>query len=112
VTYYAGGLDALFGQPRAYLAVRRQIKVTYLWAFAAIIEMIWWTGLAPRDFEFPFPGSLISTFLGPRRMYRSCETDFSRNEAWNFVTYGSGRLSLPLSGSSLLFRVYGLEIRV
>jgi len=22
-----------------------------------IIEMIWWTGLAPWEFEFPFPGS-------------------------------------------------------
>ena len=29
-----------------------------------IIEMIWWTGLAPWEFGFPFPGSLISTFLG------------------------------------------------
>ena len=28
-----------------------------------IIEMIWWTGLAPWEFESPFPGSLISTFL-------------------------------------------------
>ena len=28
-----------------------------------IIEIIWWTGLAPWEFEFPFPGSLISTFL-------------------------------------------------
>ena len=28
-----------------------------------IIEMIWWTGLAPWEFEFPFPGSLTSTFL-------------------------------------------------
>ena len=28
-----------------------------------IIEMIWWTGLAPWDLEFPFPSSLISTFL-------------------------------------------------
>ena len=28
-----------------------------------IIEMIWWTGLSPREFEFPFPGSLTSTFL-------------------------------------------------
>ena len=28
-----------------------------------IIEMIWWTGLAPWEFEFPFLGSLISTFL-------------------------------------------------
>ena len=28
-----------------------------------IITMIRWTGLAPREFEFPFPGSLTSTFL-------------------------------------------------
>jgi len=28
-----------------------------------IVDMIWWTGLAPWVFEFPFPGSLISTFL-------------------------------------------------
>ena len=25
--------------------------------------MIWWTGLAPWEFEFPFPGSLVYTFL-------------------------------------------------
>jgi len=25
--------------------------------------MIWWTGLAPWEFESPFPGSLTSTFL-------------------------------------------------
>ena len=30
-----------------------------------IIVMVWWTGLAPWEFEFPFPGSLISTFLVP-----------------------------------------------
>ena len=30
----------------------------------SIIEMIKWTGLAPWEFEFPFPGSLTSTFLG------------------------------------------------
>ena len=29
-----------------------------------IINMIWWTGLAPRKFELLFLGSLISTFLG------------------------------------------------
>jgi len=28
-----------------------------------IIEMISWTGLAPWEFELPFPGSLTSTFL-------------------------------------------------
>ena len=28
------------------------------------IVMIRWTGLAPWEFEFPFPGSLTSTFVG------------------------------------------------
>ena len=28
-----------------------------------IVEMISWTGLVPWKFEFPFPGSLIPTFL-------------------------------------------------
>ena len=28
-----------------------------------IILMIRWTGLAPREFEFPLPGSFLSTFL-------------------------------------------------
>ena len=28
-----------------------------------IIVMVRWTGLAPWEFEFPFPGSLTSTFL-------------------------------------------------
>ena len=28
-----------------------------------IIVMIRWTGLAPWEFEFPFPGSLTNTFL-------------------------------------------------
>ena len=31
--------------------------------FHFIIVMIRWTGLAPWEFEFPFPGSLTSTFL-------------------------------------------------
>ena len=31
-----------------------------------IIVMIRWTGLAPWEFEFPFPGSLTSTFLAVR----------------------------------------------
>ena len=28
-----------------------------------IHRCFWWTGLAPWEFEFPFPGSLISAFL-------------------------------------------------
>ena len=31
-----------------------------------IIVMIRWTGLAPWEFAFPFPGSLTSTFLNVR----------------------------------------------
>ena len=27
-----------------------------------IIEVIWWTGLAPWEVEFPSPGNLISIF--------------------------------------------------
>jgi len=29
----------------------------------SIIVIIWWTGLAPWKFQFPFPGSLTSNFL-------------------------------------------------
>ena len=29
----------------------------------SIIGMIWWTGLAPLEFEFPFPDSITSTIL-------------------------------------------------
>ena len=36
-----------------------------------IIEMIWWTGLAPWEFEFPFPGSLASTFQGTTLTYHA-----------------------------------------
>ena len=35
-----------------------------------IVVMVRWTGLAPWEFEFPFPGSLASTFL-------VCLLDFS-----------------------------------
>ena len=31
-----------------------------------MIEMIWWTGLAPWEFDFPFPGSFLSTVLCAR----------------------------------------------
>ena len=35
-----------------------------------IIGMIWWTGLAPWEFEFPFPGSLTSTFMAGENCVR------------------------------------------
>jgi len=37
--------------------------LTTYWSESTIIVMIKWTGLAPWEFEFPFPGSLTSTFL-------------------------------------------------
>ena len=40
--------------------------------FHLIIEMIWWTGLAPGEFELPFPGSRISTFLEHASESNSC----------------------------------------
>ena len=43
-----------------------------------IIEMIWGTSLAPWKFEFPFPGSLIPTFLG--RGETCCHTLGSEKE--------------------------------
>ena len=53
--------------PRYSLALERASFIDNLLVrIHFIIEMIWWTGLAPLEFEFPFPGSLISTFLGSR----------------------------------------------
>ena len=47
-----------------YQAAEREIFIDNLLVpIHCIIVMIRWTGLAPWEFEFPFPGSLISTFL-------------------------------------------------
>ena len=35
-----------------------------------VIEMIWRTGLAPWEFEFPFPGNLTSILLRERAKYQ------------------------------------------
>ena len=40
------------------------------------IVIIWWTGLAPWEFEFPFPGSLTSTSLSGEPGYGSGEASF------------------------------------
>ena len=46
------------GTTRTPPAERDTSLLTTYWS---IFEMIWWTGLAPWEFEFPFPGSLILT---------------------------------------------------
>jgi len=43
---------------------REFFNVNLLVRIHFIIVMIRWTGLAPWEFEFPFPGTLASTFLG------------------------------------------------
>jgi len=59
--------------------------------------MFRWTGLAPWDFEFPFPGSLTSTFL---RGLDTLEEDLG---AWL-----SGRTAPNRAAAK---RVQGLEYR-
>jgi len=43
---------------------RERVLYTVLVRIHLMIVMFRWTGLAPWVFEFPFPGSLTSTFLG------------------------------------------------
>ena len=66
-----GGLEAPHGPIQRYRLpdVRPKLKEreffieNLLVRIHFIIEMIWWTGLAPWEFGFTFPGILISTFL-------------------------------------------------
>ena len=43
------------------------------------IEKLWWTGLAQREFEFPLPGSLISTSCVNMNHQKSTETTQSQD---------------------------------
>ena len=60
-----------------------------------IIVMIRWTGLALWEFEFPFPGSLTSTFLTGR-------TSTSQSRARTTSRPSSKKRPPPRSSSSLL----------
>ena len=56
---------------------RKQIKKKFfvdnqLVRIHFIIEMTCWTGVAPWDFEFPFSGSPISTFLVYKSKHDKC----------------------------------------
>jgi len=51
------------GMPVKTLTPQREFFDNLLVRIHFIIVMISWTGLAPWEFEFPFPGSLPSTFL-------------------------------------------------
>ena len=47
-----------------------------------IIVLMWWIGLAPWEFEFPFRGSLTSTFLTLPHpsLYKGCAGDKEEDE--------------------------------
>jgi len=47
-----------------------------------IIVMIRWTGLAPWEFEFPFPGCLTSTFLDLRT---NCSSGAASERRGNYL---------------------------
>ena len=48
--------------PRLIYGLEREFCIDNLLVrIHCIVEMIWWTGLAPWESEFPFPGSLTST---------------------------------------------------
>ena len=53
-------LGCLQGGQREFFIDNLLVRVHF------IIVIIRWTGLAPWEFDFPFLGSLTSTFLGPR----------------------------------------------
>jgi len=53
-----------YSSPWTGLAIEREFFIDNLLVrIHFTIVMIWWTGLAPWDLEFPFPGILASTLL-------------------------------------------------
>ena len=61
LTLEGGGWRALAPRERELFIDNLLVRIYF------IIVMIRWTGLAPWKCEFPSPGSLVSTFLGPLR---------------------------------------------
>ena len=60
----AGSRAGLRESLAAHLERGSSLLTTY-WSgsISSHLRCFWWTGLAPWQFEFPFSGSLISTFL-------------------------------------------------
>ena len=57
IAYTNSNVRMLEGDERDFFIDNLQLRIHF------IIEMIWWTGLAPWEFDLSFPGSLTSTFL-------------------------------------------------
>ena len=82
-----------------------------------IIEMIWWTDLAPWEFEFSFPDSLIATFLadGGSNRVTSLRTGSVVVPETGCRLHVLQLHNLPLlvpAASDLVFMVWGSGFRV
>ena len=80
---------------------RESSLLTTYWSgsTSSCLRCFWWTGLAPWEFEFPFPCSLVSTFL---------ETQYRRNRF--HTSHGSGislRTRMQDSGGTGIHRWSG-----
>ena len=65
-----------------------------------IIVMIRWTGLAPWEFEFPFPDSLTSTFIFPNLKHqRRCQARCRPNSICAGSAGGTAPCNLVLTPS-------------
>ena len=62
-----------------------------------MIEMIWWTSLAQWELEFPFPDSLIYTFLytRPQKHFESGTHSQIRNTKVELCMQGGAELEIP-----------------
>jgi len=69
-----------------------------------IIVMIRWTGLAPWKFEFPFPGSLTSTFLGAEEKNAAFSVDREAGFRAEGLGLASGSALYSMCGCGLRFR--------
>ena len=49
--------------------------------------MIWWTSVAPWEFEFIFSGSLASTFLAQTLKHTLAQVSQSVNESYQSQSY-------------------------
>jgi len=94
------------GRERAFFNDNLLVRIHF------IIVMIRWTGLAPWEFEFLFPGSLTSTVLGQRptkeKLYEPRQARPNRSSEVIVKPVPAGECSMPgQSGDTLNLYDFG-----
>jgi len=88
----------MFGSSPAPCPRRRDFFIDNLMVrIHFIIVMIRWSGLAPWEFEFPFPGSLTFTFLVPKG---AAQVDSSRRLLMVPLFRGSSAAEIHLNAAT------------